>query len=215
MKVPQEVDDVFEAHDMSVLDIESDGFTIDVELESHTDGGEDMLHMLYIDTRDAADVRSWWQAFNKMREGFDPYEHAAGWMSHLDETPFTCYEDLFKDAIDYDKELKAIEQELSNLVFKSEPRKFYVYTTMNVSVMFCIQADSKEDAFDKMRVAVRNKRFFDSVKDDFDFDEVEMFDTWDVAEDEVFDWCCDDVDPIDIDSFIDDVDPIDIDSFID
>ena len=82
-----------------------------------------------------------------------------------------------------------------------EPRKFYVDTTMNVSAQFCIQADSKENAFDKMRFAICNKLFFDSVKDDFDFDEFEMFDTWDVTEDEVYE-CFDNVDPIDVDSFI-------------
>ena len=82
-----------------------------------------------------------------------------------------------------------------------EPRKFYVDTTMNVSAQFCIQADSKEDALNKMRFAVCNKRFFDSVKDDFDFDEVEMFDTWGVVKDQVYE-CFDNVEPIDVDSFI-------------
>jgi len=71
--------------------------------------------------------------------------------------------------------------------------------TMNVSAQFCIQADSKEDALDKMRVAVCNKSFFDSVKDDFDFDEFEMFDTWDITE-EVSE-CFDNVDPLVIDDF--------------
>ena len=197
--VPQEVNNVFETHGMSVVSIEENDHEVYFELEAYTNANGDMLHMLCLDKDGVDDVRAWWKEFNEMYENFDPYDHAAGWMNHLDETPFSCNAELFKDAIDYDNELKAIEQELFNLIFKPEPRKFYVDLTMNATIQLCIQADSIEDASNKASRATYNKRFFDSIKDDFDFDEWELFDTMRVTDTNE---CFDNVDPIDIDSFI-------------
>ena len=81
-----------------------------------------------------------------------------------------------------------------------EPRKFYVDTTMNASVQLCIQAESKEDALNKMSKLMFNTEFFDSIRDDFVFDDNELYDTWSVT---AVNECFDNVDPIDVDSFID------------
>ena len=198
--VPQEVNDVFEAHDMSVVTIEEHGYKAYFELEAYTDAGEDMIHTLWLDKGSVADVRAWWKEFNEMYENFDPYEHAAGWMNHLDATPFSCNAELFADAIEYDNDvLKAIDDELHDLAFKSEPSKFYVDVKMNASIQLCIQANNIEDASNKANRAVYNKLFFDSVKDDFDFDEWELFDTMEVTD---VNECFDNVDPLVIDDFI-------------
>lgn len=206
--VPQEVENVFEAHDMSVVTIGEQGCKVYFELEAYTNAGEDMVHTLWLDKGSVADVRAWWKEFNEMHENFDPYEHAAGWIGHLDETPFSCNAELFEDAIDYDNKLKVIEQELFNLVFKPEPRKkkFLVDVTMLVPFSFYMEAEDMDEAKEKAYKAMQSHGFFEYIKDDIDFKselvEETMFSTMGWAQ--IQEDNDPDIDPIDVDWFIND-----------
>lgn len=92
---------------------------------------------------------------------------------------------------------------LSLQSFAEEPepdkRKFYVDAIMRPSVQFCIEADSVEDAVDKAGKLMWSPRFFDSIKDEFDFDETELFETMTLTD---VNECFDNVDPLDVDGFI-------------
>ena len=86
-----------------------------------------------------------------------------------------------------------------SFVEEPDPKKFYVDVAMCPSVQLCIQADSESDALGKAGRLVKSKEFFDSIKDDFDFDEWELFDTMLVT---ATNECFDNVEPIYVDGFI-------------